>query len=399
MKTELEQARILERLTGEEDREVAQPEPRAPVQLVLGEIPSLLLIAAVGALVALLDAPVILRTLLGIPLILFIPGYTLVSALFPSREGLDGIERFALGFGLSLALIPLIALGIEYTPWQLTLGPILAGLLAASVIFSAIAVLRRARLPAAHRYVSSRPQLAIPHPGTWDRRTRFAAGIIVIGLLLLSGAGSIIVADRLQGDPMTEFALYNADGKPEFYPRELTSGQPATVMVEVTNREGKPEQYRLRITSGDDEIGRLDGIHVEADASWRQPVQFTVPTVGDQIPVLFELYRNDQQVGTTPYRTTRLFVTSGTPMPVAPPAPPTPVFHATHRVDASLPVNLRAGPSADTPTQGLVEPGTLLEATGETSESGGPIWRHFTLEDGRTGWIRDIDALPLNFNR
>lgn len=59
----------------------------------------------------------------------------------------------------------------------------------------------------------------------------------------------------------------------------------------------------------------------------------------------------------------------------------------------------RSGLGADTPTQGLVELGTLLDATGETSESGGLIWRHFALEDGRTGWIRDIDTLALNLDR
>ena len=118
MRRELEQPQIRERLAGEDHRDTAQ----APGRLALGEIPWLLLLAAVGALVALLSVPVVPRTLLGLPLVLFLPGYALVSALFPSREGLDDIERVALGFGLSLALIPLIVLGIEYSPWRLTLA-------------------------------------------------------------------------------------------------------------------------------------------------------------------------------------------------------------------------------------------------------------------------------------
>lgn len=313
MKTELEQAQLLERLSGEEDRDATRPAPQAPVRPVFGEFPLLLLLAAVGALVALLDAPVILRTLLGLPLILFIPGYALVSALFPSDEGLDGIERFALGFGLSLALIPLIALGIEYTPWRLTLGPILVGLLTATLFFSAIAVLRRARLPEGRRYVASRPRLTMPRPRTWDRRSRFAAGIIVLGLLLLTGAGGSIVADRLQGEPMTEFALYNADGKPEFYPREMSPGQPATVVVAVTNREGKPETYHLRVTAAGTEIERVGGIRVENGATIQQPVTIRqLPATAEQIPIEFDLYREDQPAESPPYRTLRLFVTMGT---------------------------------------------------------------------------------------
>lgn len=313
MKAELEQARVLERPTGEEERDATRPEPRAPVRLVLGEVPLLLLLAAAGALVALLDAPVILRTLLGLPLILFIPGYTLVAALFPSREGLDGIERFALGFGLSLALIPLVALGIEYSPWRLTLGPILAGLMMVTLIFSAIAVLRRTRLSADHHYVPSRPRLVMPHPRTWDRRSRYAAGIVTIGLLLLTGAGSSIVADRLQGEPMTEFALYNADGKPEFYPREMSPDKPATVAVEVTNREGKPETYHLLVTAAGTEIAKVDGIRVEDGATIQQPVTIhDLPAGADQIPIEFDLYRDGQPAESPPYRTLLLFATEET---------------------------------------------------------------------------------------
>ncbi|MDD3754758.1 MAG: DUF1616 domain-containing protein, partial [Methanobacterium sp.] len=44
-----------------------------------------------------------IRTILGILLVLFIPGYSLIAALFPRWGDLDGIERGALSFGLSIA--------------------------------------------------------------------------------------------------------------------------------------------------------------------------------------------------------------------------------------------------------------------------------------------------------
>lgn len=51
-----------------------------------------------------------LRTLIGIPFILFIPGYSLITALFIKKNELDDIERLALNFGQSIAIVPLIAL-------------------------------------------------------------------------------------------------------------------------------------------------------------------------------------------------------------------------------------------------------------------------------------------------
>ena len=60
-----------------------------------------------------------IRTILGLFLILFIPGYSLIAALFPKKDDLDGIERAALSFGLSIAVTPLIGLALNYTPWEL----------------------------------------------------------------------------------------------------------------------------------------------------------------------------------------------------------------------------------------------------------------------------------------
>jgi uncharacterized membrane protein len=34
-------------------------------------------------------------------MVLFLPGYALIAALFPRKDDLDGIERIALSFGLT----------------------------------------------------------------------------------------------------------------------------------------------------------------------------------------------------------------------------------------------------------------------------------------------------------
>ena len=71
---------------------------------------------------------VVIRVVLGLPLVLFFPGYTLLSALFPRRKSLNDIERFALSFGISIAVVPLIGLALNYTPWGIRLYPILISL-------------------------------------------------------------------------------------------------------------------------------------------------------------------------------------------------------------------------------------------------------------------------------
>ena len=56
---------------------------------------------------------------------LFLPGYSLIAAVFPRKDDLDAIERIALSFGLSIAITPLLGLALNYTPFGIRLLPIL----------------------------------------------------------------------------------------------------------------------------------------------------------------------------------------------------------------------------------------------------------------------------------
>jgi hypothetical protein len=90
------------------------------------------------------DSPLVaLRWILGSAFVLFIPGYVTVEALFPKGRELDGIERFALSVGLSLALVPLVGLLLNYTPWGIRLTPIVISLTILTVGLTAVALARR----------------------------------------------------------------------------------------------------------------------------------------------------------------------------------------------------------------------------------------------------------------
>jgi uncharacterized membrane protein len=49
-----------------------------------------------------------IKIILGSVFILFLPGFSLSYALFPKKDEIDWIERLALSFGLSIAVIPLL---------------------------------------------------------------------------------------------------------------------------------------------------------------------------------------------------------------------------------------------------------------------------------------------------
>jgi hypothetical protein len=70
----------------------------------------------------------VVRWVLGSIFVLYLPGFSLIQLLFPKGKEIDSLERFALSIGLSLALVPLIGLVLNFTPWGIRFAPIVAAL-------------------------------------------------------------------------------------------------------------------------------------------------------------------------------------------------------------------------------------------------------------------------------
>lgn len=92
---------------------------------------------------------VYLRYVLGSTFVLYLPGYAFIKALFPnqvpiktSSDNLDFIERVALSAGMSLALVPIVGLLLNYTPWGIRLTPIVISLLTLTITFATVALCR-----------------------------------------------------------------------------------------------------------------------------------------------------------------------------------------------------------------------------------------------------------------
>ncbi len=84
-----------------------------------------------------------LRYVLGGLLVLFLPGYSLVEALYAKKQELEGLTRIALSVGLSLALVPLVGLVLNYTPFGIRLLPVTVSLVLLTGTFLLLAVQRK----------------------------------------------------------------------------------------------------------------------------------------------------------------------------------------------------------------------------------------------------------------
>lgn len=83
------------------------------------------------------------RYILGSIAVLFLPGYVTIEALYPREKDLSPLERLALSIGLSLAIIPLIGLVLNYTPWGIRLEPIVSSLTIYVIAFVLIGTYRK----------------------------------------------------------------------------------------------------------------------------------------------------------------------------------------------------------------------------------------------------------------
>jgi len=63
-------------------------------------------------------------------------------ALGTSGQNLDIIERVVLSLAMSLALVPIVGLLLNYTPWGIRLTPITLSLAALTFAFSTAAIIR-----------------------------------------------------------------------------------------------------------------------------------------------------------------------------------------------------------------------------------------------------------------
>jgi len=89
----------------------------------------------------------ILRPILGFPFVLFFLGYTLIAVLFPKRKDIDDIERVALSLGVSVSVVPLIVILLNFTPLGIRLYPCFLSLFFLILTTSTVAWYRRFRLP------------------------------------------------------------------------------------------------------------------------------------------------------------------------------------------------------------------------------------------------------------
>jgi len=263
---------------------------------------NLLVFLLIGAII--LFPSNILRLVLGLPFVLFFPGYALMAALFPMRTRLRGIERVALSLGLSIAVIALIGLILNYMPWGIRLASILSSLASLILVMSVIAWVRRKRLPSEERFgIEFHLALNSWGPGIQNKVLSIILVLAVLGAL---GMMSYAIAVPKIGQKFTEFYDLGLEGKATDYPNELKVGEEGIVTIGIVNHEYEPVSYRVEVRINGAKNNEVGPIVLEDGEEWTRDVSFVPWIAGEKQKVEFLLFKN---WGPKPYsEPLRLFV-------------------------------------------------------------------------------------------
>lgn len=234
----------------------------------------------------------VLRIILGVPFVLFCPGYVLMLVLFPGRGAIGNVERVALSFGLSICIVPLVGLILNYTPWGIRLESILYSISAFILIMSIIAWFRRKRLIEEERFGI---ELQLTKPG-WDGGTWNIALSIILVLVILGALGALgyVVAIPRVEEKFTQFYILGPAGEATAYPEEVKVGEEGRVMVGIINEEREAVSYEVEIRIDGVRNNEVKGITLEPGEKWEDEISFTPRVAGENQKVEFLLYKKDQ---------------------------------------------------------------------------------------------------------
>ena len=261
--------------------------------------------------------------LLAILLVLFVPGYVLVAALFPRNGEIDWIERIALSFGLSIAVVPLLGLLLNFTPWGIRFAPIVVTIAAFTTGVGCAAYWRRMRLPAEGR-LSLTVDLSIPD---WKEYSALDKGLTIAlaaSIVVAGGTLAYVVMAPRPGETFTEFYILGPGGNASGYPTRLNVSQNGTVIMGVVNHEASTVNYTVRVdlvgvrivynaTAGFNETVEVNrttwtwiNTTIGNDANWTQGYTFSVANVGIW-KIQFLLFKDGNF--SSAYRELHLYVT------------------------------------------------------------------------------------------
>lgn len=255
-----------------------------------------------------------MRYVLAFLMVLFVPGYAFIAAVFPRKNALSGLEVLVISIAASIAFVSLIGYALNFTGFGVRPGPVLISVIIFTTLCTLIATRRRNGLPREERFeIGIRQQvsglLAYCSPSTHGFSGKAMNAVLVLGLIMFGVTVWSVAFAPGYPEHFTELIVLGPDGKVADLPAELRVNATSPVLVSVVNHEHQDMNYVLAAYL-DDGASRTpiysEPITVGDNQTWEKLVDLKPATTGSHVKVGFDLFSGG--AATAPYRSVYLWV-------------------------------------------------------------------------------------------
>jgi uncharacterized membrane protein len=192
----------------------------------------------------------LLRYVLPLPVLLFIPGYCLIAAVFPNEDDIDLLARIVLSIGLSIAVVILLGLGLNFTPRGIQLDPVVLVVTTFTLVMILVANYRRALLPIEKRFTipifkiaADIRETALPSgENTVDHLLSIALTAVIIIAIITT---AFVIFFPNNGERFSEFYVLSENHTSSDYPVQIVPGADYPLYIGIGNHEQRNVTYTI----------------------------------------------------------------------------------------------------------------------------------------------------------
>jgi uncharacterized membrane protein len=188
----------------------------------------------------------LLRAVLGIVFVAFLPGYAVVSFLFPKNEDIGLSERLLLSFATSVAIAGLTGFVLNYTSFGIHLNIMALVFLILIVVFSILTLIKRSIIDDSFNPEFTPTLRGIKQVFLNEKKfDKYLSIILIILVVFAVSMTTYAVVKPKQSENFTEFYILGSDGKMYNYPTNLTAGEIGNITTVIVNNEQTKTSYLL----------------------------------------------------------------------------------------------------------------------------------------------------------
>ena len=300
------------------DRPPSRRSTHAPTNSSPYDLVAVVVVAGLAEVLAFVQLPIPrqLQLLVFLPMLLLVPGYAVIAALFPASKGgkratadggVDTFERLVLGAVLSVGIAVVSGVVLDFLHWRIDLRSVVMALLVPTVVGVVVAAVRRRALLARERFdYGLGERVRFWRSAGASRSALLANGLVAVAILVVAASVVHVAAVPPKGETPTEFYEVPANGSGDpvaaDYPTEFVEGRPTTLHLRVVNHEGESTRFAgvvvLQQVGPDGTVTRAAtlarfGREVPADAKLVVSPTVTPPFSGERLRLTMLLYRGE----------------------------------------------------------------------------------------------------------